>query len=68
LLRRDDRFFSPAWRVLVHNHQLVGFGRAQASITLKNIIHLREKLVILEPQVAVGQRFECQKSQKEKWI
>jgi hypothetical protein len=28
---------------------------------MKNIIHLREKLVILEPQVAIGQCFECQK-------
>jgi hypothetical protein len=36
-------------------------GRAQARPTLKNILHLRKKLVILEPDVAIGQCFECQK-------
>jgi hypothetical protein len=30
------------------------------------ILHLKEKLVILEPQVAIGQSFECQKITKRK--
>jgi hypothetical protein len=46
---------------LIPNHQLADLARAQAHPTLENIIYLREKLVIFEPQVAIGQRFECQK-------
>jgi hypothetical protein len=61
LQRRDDRFYSPARRVPIRNHQLTDLGRAQARPVLENIINLREKLVILEPQVAIDQRFECQK-------
>jgi hypothetical protein len=48
-------------RVPIRNNQLADLGRAQAHPALKNILHLREKLVILEPQVVTGQRFECQK-------
>jgi hypothetical protein len=48
LQHRDDWFYSPARRVLIRNHQLADLGRAQASPALKNILYLREKLVILE--------------------
>jgi len=41
-------------------------GRAQVRPALKNIIHMIEKLVILEPQVAIGQRFECHKITERK--
>jgi len=61
LQRRDDRFYSPARRVPIRNHQLPDLGWAQARSALENILHLREKLVILEPQVAIGQHFECKK-------
>jgi hypothetical protein len=61
LQRRDDRFYSPARRVPIRNHQLADLGRAQARPALENILHLRKKLVILELQVAIGQYFECQK-------
>jgi hypothetical protein len=46
----DNRFYSPAQQVPVRNHQLADLGRAQAHSALKNIIHLREKLVIPEPR------------------
>jgi len=49
----DNRFYSPARWV-------------QALPALENIIHLREKLVILESQVAIGQRFERQKITEKK--
>jgi hypothetical protein len=49
LQRRDDRFYRPAWRVPIRNHQLANFGRAQTRPALENILHLREKLVIIEP-------------------
>jgi hypothetical protein len=45
LQRRNDRFYSS---IPIHNHQLADLGRAQAYLTLKNILHLREKLVILK--------------------
>jgi hypothetical protein len=51
LQRCNDRFYSSAWQVSVRNHQFADLGRAQARPTLKNIIHLREKFVILDPQV-----------------
>jgi hypothetical protein len=54
LQRRDDQFYSPTRRVLVRNHQLANLDRAQACPALENIFHLRKKLVILEPQVAIG--------------
>jgi hypothetical protein len=66
LQHRDDRFYSPARRVLICNHQLPDLGQAEARPALKNILHLREKLVILEPYVAIGQRFECQKITERK--
>jgi hypothetical protein len=66
LQHRDHRFYSPARRVPVRNYQLVDLSRAQARSALENILHLREKLVILTPQVAIGQRFECQKITKRK--
>jgi hypothetical protein len=47
----NDRFYSPARWVLIHNHQLIDLGRAQAHSALKNILHYRENLMILEPQV-----------------
>jgi hypothetical protein len=62
----DDQFYSLVWWVLIHNHHLADLGRAQARLTLENIFNLREKLVILEPQVTIGQRFECQKIHKGK--
>jgi hypothetical protein len=55
----DDRFYSPARQVPIRNHQLVDLSRIQAHPALENIFNVREKLVILEPQVAIGQRFEC---------
>jgi hypothetical protein len=58
LQRHDDRFYSHAQRVPIRNHQLVNLGRTQACPALKNIIHLREKLVILNSQIAISQRFE----------
>jgi hypothetical protein len=61
LQHHDDRFYNLARRVPIRNHQLASLGRAQAHPALENILHLREKLVILEPQVTIGQRFECQK-------
>jgi hypothetical protein len=57
----DDWFYSPARRVPIRNHQLADLHRTQACPALENILYLREKLVILEVQVAIGQRFECQK-------
>jgi hypothetical protein len=66
LQRRDDRFYSSAWRVLIRNHQLTNLDRTQARLALENILHLREKLLILEPQVAIGQRFEYKKITKKK--
>jgi len=66
LQRRDDRFYSSARRVLIRNHQLAGLSWAQVRPALKNILHLREKFVILEPQVAIGQRFEYKKITKKK--
>jgi hypothetical protein len=57
----DERIYSPARQVSICNHQLTDLSRAQASPALKNIVHLREKLVIFDPQVTIGQRFECQK-------
>jgi hypothetical protein len=54
LQRRDDRFYSPAQRVPIRNHQLANLGRAQACPALKNIFHLREKLVIHTSQVAIS--------------
>jgi hypothetical protein len=62
----DDRFYSPALLVPIRNHQLVDLGRAQVRPTLKNILYLEEKLVILEPKVAIGQRFECQNIKERK--
>jgi hypothetical protein len=61
LQRHYDQFYSLARRVPIRNHQLADLDRSQARPTLKNILHLREKLVIIEPQVAIGQHFECQK-------
>jgi hypothetical protein len=61
LQRRDDRFYSPARRVPIRNHQLTNLCRGQVHPAMKNIFHLRKKLVILDPHVAIGQRFECQK-------
>jgi hypothetical protein len=66
LQRRDDRFYSPAWRILIRNHQLVDLDRAQTRPALENILYLREKLVILERWVVIDQRFECQKITKRK--
>jgi hypothetical protein len=51
------------FRFAIINSQI---STAQALPALKNILHLREKLMILEPQVAIGQRFECQKITKRK--
>jgi hypothetical protein len=56
---RDNRFYSLARRVSIRNHQLADLGRARSLPALENIIHLRKMLVILEPQVVIGQRFEC---------
>jgi hypothetical protein len=66
LQRRDDRFYNPARRVPIHNHQLADLGRAQTRPVMENIFHLREKIVILKPQVAIGQRFECRKITERK--
>lgn len=63
---RDDRFYSPARWVSIRNHQLANLGRAQAHLALKNILHMREKLVILDPHVAIDQRFEYQKITERK--
>jgi hypothetical protein len=62
---RDDRFYSPARRVLVLNHQLADLGQAQARPALENI-HLREKFVVFEPHVAIDQCFKCQKITERK--
>jgi hypothetical protein len=53
----DDQFYSLARQVSVRNYQLIDLDWAQAPLALKNIIRLREKLVILELQIAIGQRF-----------
>jgi hypothetical protein len=53
----DNRFYSPAWHVSICNHQLDDLGRAQVHPSLENII---------EPQVAIDQRFECQKITERK--
>jgi hypothetical protein len=63
LQRCDDWFYSLVRRVPICNHQFVS---AQARLALKNILKLREKLVIREPQVAIGERFECQKTTERK--
>jgi hypothetical protein len=52
-------FIARLRRVPIRNHQLADLGRAQVRPALENIIYLREKLVILEPQVAFGQYFKC---------
>lgn len=64
--RHYDRFYSPARRVPIRNYQLVDVDRAQDRPALENILHLREKLVILESQVAIGQRCKCQKITERK--
>jgi len=66
LQRRDDRFYSLAWRVPIRNHQLADLGQAQARPALKNILHSRKKYVILELQEAIGQHFEFQKIKEKK--
>jgi len=61
----DDRFYSPAWRVPIRNHQLADLSRTQAHPALESILNVREKLVILEPQVAIDHVLNAKNHREE---
>jgi hypothetical protein len=75
---RDPIFPTPLWTpsvcIAVITHYIAWLGEFRLAIinslisaelarsALENIIHLRKNLVILKPQVAIGQRLNAKKS------